>query len=79
MFDWLGISPIATQVLGWFMIACGVVIMAILIWLVVVNGKNWIGFERNIKNIGAYEQQIEYMKYIRNQNSNAAKDLDSKK
>lgn len=39
MFDWLGLSPVLTRILGWIFIACAVVLTALLIYYSIILRK----------------------------------------
>ena len=61
MLDWLGLTPLQTQILGWVLIVMAVAFIAVLFWIVITKGKHWKRFERNVKVINACEEQISQM------------------
>lgn len=61
MLDWLGLTPVQTQILGWVLIIIAVAIIATLFWIVITKGKHWKRFERNVKVINACEEEINQM------------------
>ena len=61
MLDWLGLTPLQTQILGWVLIIIAVAIIATLFWIVITKGKHWKRFERNVEVINACEEEINQM------------------
>ncbi|MBQ2713890.1 MAG: hypothetical protein IJF22_02840 [Clostridia bacterium] len=61
MLDWLGLTPLQTQILGWVLIVMAVAFIAVLFWIVITKGKHWKRFERNVKVINSCEEQISQM------------------
>lgn len=61
MLDWLGLTPVQTQILGWVIIVIAVAVIAWLFWIVITRSKHWKRFERNVKVINACEEEISQM------------------
>ena len=62
MLDWLGLTPVQTQVVGWLLIVVAVAMIATLFWLIITRGKHWKRFERNVKVISTCEEEIDNIK-----------------
>lgn len=69
MLDWLGLTPVQTQVVGWILIIVAVGCLAGLFWVIITKGKHWKRFERNVKVINACEEELNQLQSEKQNNS----------